>query len=129
MLGLIKARRQKADEVIFTKNGFALEAATGNIFVLVKKTIITPPADGSILPRVSRARFLNILRRQGITAVERNLAWPELETATEIILINGLAGPFPVIALDGNPLPYGENGCLFQCFQQLWRDVLSGNTE
>ena len=73
----------------------------GRSIVVVDGAVLTPPADGRILPGVVRARVLAALRAAGTDVRERPVRWAELARATEVFVTNSVAGVHPVGAVDG----------------------------
>ncbi|MFT3784249.1 MAG: aminotransferase class IV [Nibricoccus sp.] len=74
-----------------------LEGATTNVFIVHLGQVITPPADGRILPGVVRARILNLLGPRG---VQQPVAIDQLLAATEVFVTNALLGVMPVSSID-----------------------------
>ena len=77
-------------------DGTVLEASRANVFVVEGGTIVTPPADGRILPGVTRARVLGLVAvREEAVAIDRLLA------ADEVFLTGSVRGVEPVAAYEG----------------------------
>jgi para-aminobenzoate synthetase / 4-amino-4-deoxychorismate lyase len=82
-----------------------LEASRANVFVAVGQTLVTPAADGRILPGIARAGAIAVARDAGIEVLERALPRTELLAADEVFLTGSVRGVEPVRSLDGTPLP------------------------
>lgn len=68
-----------------------LEASRANVFIVESGRIVTPPADGRILPGVTRSRLLSLLDvREEIISLER------LADADEVFLSGSVRGVEPV---------------------------------
>lgn len=82
-----------------------LEASRANLFALIDGTLVTPAADGRILPGIARARVLAAARELGIAVAERPLRRDELQGAEEVFLTGSVRGVEPARSLDGAALP------------------------
>lgn len=82
-----------------------LEASRANVFAAVGQTLITPAADGRILPGIARAGAIGAAREAGIEVLERPLQRAELLAADEVFLTGSVRGVEPARSLDGVPLP------------------------
>jgi para-aminobenzoate synthetase/4-amino-4-deoxychorismate lyase len=84
--------------LIQDSDGCVLEASRANVFVVEGGRIVTPPADGRILPGVTRGRVLELMRvREEAVSFERLLA------ADEVFLSGAIRGVEPVRACGGYP--------------------------
>ncbi|MFI7494875.1 chorismate-binding protein [Kocuria sp. M4R2S49] len=92
---------RSCDPLLVDADGTLLETGRANVFVVVDGAVLTPPADGRILPGVVRARVLAALRAAGADVRERPVRWEELARATEVFVTNSVAGVHPVGAVDG----------------------------
>jgi para-aminobenzoate synthetase / 4-amino-4-deoxychorismate lyase len=76
-------------------DGTVLEASRANVFIVEAGTILTPPADGRILPGVTRARVIELLgAREEIVSLDR------LADADEAFLTGAVRGIEPVLACE-----------------------------
>jgi len=89
------------DAVRLDPDGYVAECGTANIFVVLRGTVVTPPAAG-ILPGITRARVMSL-----VAVDERALSVPELRAADEIFVTSSLRGVVPVTRLDGESRPAG----------------------
>jgi para-aminobenzoate synthetase/4-amino-4-deoxychorismate lyase len=81
-------RRLGATPLIADEDGAVLEAAWGNVWAREGDRLVTPPADGRLLPGVTRARML---RTEPHTA-EEPLTLERIEAADVIMLTSALRG-------------------------------------
>ena len=79
-----------------------LEASRANLFARRGEVLLTPPADGRILPGVTRARVIETARALGVEVREERIELGALATLDEVFLTGSLRGIEPV---DG---PAGE---------------------
>ena len=77
-------------------DGLVLEAARANVFAVdVRGRLRTPPADGRILPGVTRARVLELAHRLGIETIVRPVGLSALIHARELFVTAALGGVEP----------------------------------
>lgn len=67
-----------------------LEAGWANVWLLDGAELITPPADGRILPGVTRGRLLEIAPRLGLRPAERPISLPQARAAETLFLTSSL---------------------------------------
>jgi anthranilate/para-aminobenzoate synthase component I/branched-subunit amino acid aminotransferase/4-amino-4-deoxychorismate lyase len=78
--------------LLLDADGTVLEAAWGNVFAVEDGTLLTPPADGRLLPGVTRAAILDAAQAAGLTPREAELPFERLARADAILLSSALAG-------------------------------------
>lgn len=90
--------------LIVDRDGAVLEASRANVFAVRGGTVCTPPADGRILPGISRGRVLEAARAVGLPTEERELTVSDLVAADEVFFAGSVRGVEPVASIDGAPL-------------------------
>jgi para-aminobenzoate synthetase/4-amino-4-deoxychorismate lyase len=78
--------RLGATPLILDEDGSVLEAAWANVWIREGDRLVTPPADGRLLPGVTRARMLRTEPR----AAEERLTLERVEAADVIVLTSAL---------------------------------------
>jgi para-aminobenzoate synthetase/4-amino-4-deoxychorismate lyase len=73
-----------------------LEGSRANVFAREGDALVTPPADGRILPGVTRGRVLEIARAEGAKVREEALSLERLRAADEVFLSGSVRGIEPV---------------------------------
>jgi para-aminobenzoate synthetase/4-amino-4-deoxychorismate lyase len=91
--------------LLFDRNDTVLEAGRANVFAVHGQALVTPVADGRILPGTARAAAIEIARDEGIDVQERRIDREELLAADEVFLTGSVRGVEPARALDGCALP------------------------
>jgi para-aminobenzoate synthetase / 4-amino-4-deoxychorismate lyase len=84
--------------LVVDADGTVLEASRANVFVWERGVLVTPPADGRILPGVTRARMMAVARAAGATVREEALSQERLHAADEVFLSGSVRGVEPVRA-------------------------------
>jgi para-aminobenzoate synthetase/4-amino-4-deoxychorismate lyase len=86
-------------------DGAVLEASRANVFALRGGALVTPPADGRILPGIARAALIDVARAAGREVREEPLTIAELAAADGVFLTGSVRGLQPASSLDGGKLP------------------------
>ena len=84
--------------------GEVLETDRASVFAVVEGSLRTPPADGRILPGVTRAAVLEAARRSGIEVTAGALTRAQLADASEVFVTNAVRGVMPVRAIGDSPV-------------------------
>ena len=87
--------------LLLDADGTVLEASRGNVFAACEGVLFTPPADGRILPGITRSRVLRIATALGIPVREEAVAFERLAAADELFLTGAVRGIEPVRGCDG----------------------------
>jgi para-aminobenzoate synthetase/4-amino-4-deoxychorismate lyase len=82
--------RLGATPLLVEPGGEVLEAAWGNVWALEGDRLVTPPADGRILPGVTRAHVLAVAGELGLRAVEERLSLERLRRADAMFVTSSL---------------------------------------
>jgi para-aminobenzoate synthetase/4-amino-4-deoxychorismate lyase len=85
-------QRQGSDPValLVDSDDSVLEGAWGNVWTLAGQALVTPPADGRILPGVTRAALLALAPRLGLMAREQPLALADIGRADSVFLTSSV---------------------------------------
>lgn len=84
--------------------GKIVEGSMSNIFIIAKRTIMTPPIKDGLLPGITRQVVIEIAHANGIPIKEVSL-WPEnLYTAEECFLTNTSLEIMPVRTINGHKI-------------------------
>jgi para-aminobenzoate synthetase/4-amino-4-deoxychorismate lyase len=100
---LEQAEREAGEGVplVVDADGTLLEGSRGSLFLVSGGVLSTPPADGRLLPGITRARVIEIARAAGIEVREEELAFERLVEADEVFLTGAVRGIEPVRAARG----------------------------
>jgi para-aminobenzoate synthetase/4-amino-4-deoxychorismate lyase len=88
-------------------DGEVLEGGRANVFVAQRGVLVTPRADGRILPGLTRTAAIAAALDEAIKVEERALTRAELLDADEVFLTGSVRGVEPARSLDGVPLAAG----------------------
>jgi D-alanine transaminase len=104
------ARAAKVFEAVLVRDGHVTEGAISNVFAVMRGTVTTSPTDPSILPGITRAATLDLVRAEGLPLAQRAFSVDELRTADEIFLTGTTIEILPVVSLDGVKIGNGQPG-------------------
>jgi D-alanine transaminase len=115
---------QKGDGevLLYNDNDELTECGACNAFVVKDGVVATPPLDSQILPGITRALALKVLREDGsIPVEERIVTMDEVRNADEIWIASSSKELAPVIKLDGNPVGDGKVGKVWEAAAKLYQ--------
>ena len=97
------------DALLVDGEGRIFEGATSNVFVVRAGSLITPPAEGDILPGVLRAKVEELATGAGIPVVEAWARVADLRADDGVLLTSSVRGIVPVESVDGVRLRIHEH--------------------
>jgi para-aminobenzoate synthetase/4-amino-4-deoxychorismate lyase len=124
------ARREQpsaAEQLLLTdETGELLETDRASVFAVIDGVLLTPPADGRILPGTTRAAVLRAARARDIRVGQKPLTLDQLTVATEVFVTNAVAGVLPVTAIRGAGLAWPPGPVAADCAAALAERPLDG---
>lgn len=123
LMAKMEAVRRGADEGLFVRNGLITEGTTSNIFTVKDGILSTPPADGAILPGITREIILELAKSNGIACRESPLTVTEFLESDEAFMSNAIAEIAPVVAVDGHRVGDGEGGSTTRLLQRAYMEM------
>jgi len=109
-------------EAILIKDGFAIEGAASNIFIVSNGILITPPNSPALLPGITRDLILELAVNNAIPHREAGIPLDELLSADEIWLTSSTREISPVIMLDDTTVGEGTAGPVWKRMISLYQD-------
>jgi para-aminobenzoate synthetase / 4-amino-4-deoxychorismate lyase len=101
---LLDSRPATPTPLLLDAHHAVLEAAWGNIWLLEGDRLITPPADGRILPGVTRAVLLERSASLGLRAIEEPISL-ERARAAEVTFVTSAIRLAVAAGIAGQPAP------------------------
>lgn len=108
-----RARRLGADDGIFVRDGFIMEATASNVFVVQGGRLLTPPLTNYILAGITRGAVLDLAQAEGITVSEEPISAHLIYEADEVFITGTNSELGPVVAIDGRTIGDGQPGPIF----------------
>jgi para-aminobenzoate synthetase/4-amino-4-deoxychorismate lyase len=96
LLERAEAEVTPAVPLVVDSDGALLEGSRANLFLVRDGTVVTPPADGRLLPGITRAQAIAVARDLGIEVREEPVGADELAATEEAFLTGGVRGVEPV---------------------------------
>jgi len=104
------AASQGAAEAILINEGFAMEGASSNLFIVKDGMVITPPKSHKILGGVTRNVIIELCLANNVAVREENIPLSLLQEADEIWATSSTRAILPVVMLDDKPVGDGAPG-------------------
>lgn len=115
----------QAREVLFLDDqGNLSEGATSNIFAIVRDALVTPSADGRILPGVTRKFILNLAKDNGLPLKEHPITPKILKLADGLFISNSVIELLPVVSLDQKPIGKGKPHQITRMILDLYHEKI-----
>lgn len=125
LLANVLARQRAVDdnavEAILLRDGLLTEGAASNVFVVRNGAVSTPPVTSAILPGITRAFLLDLLRAGGRVCHEESVPEAALRAADEIWLTSSTREVLPVTRIDGQAVGDGHPGTVWREARDLYR--------
>jgi D-alanine transaminase len=116
LLGPVLARQAAQEagayEAILHRDGVVTEGAATNAFMVVGGVLRTYPLSNYILPGITRAVLLEIVRELGIAFSERPVTLRELPSVDELFVCGTTTDVQAIVELDGRPVGNGKPGAI-----------------
>lgn len=103
LLARREARHAGADDaLLLNQSGDVAEAATSNVFILLRDILVTPDTDAGPISGITRAAVIEVARSLAIPVEERRVTLHDLGRADAVLLTSSIAGILPVAAVEGD---------------------------
>lgn len=113
------------DDVIFIRDGIALEGSHANLFLVLNGTLHTAPLDHRVLPGITRKLVLDLARELDIEVIEEDSTEATMKAADEVFLCGTTTEIRPLVSIDGLPIADSRAGPvtkrLYEAFRGLTR--------
>ena len=121
-----KRLKQGAHEILYISNGFVLEGATCNIFIIKNNKLITPK--DNILYGTRRWLTLKVAKKD-FKIEERKVEAKELFSADEAFITSCNRDILPVTKIDGKLIGDGNVGKNTKRLMKLYKQYVDGHTK
>ncbi|HLH74669.1 MAG TPA: aminotransferase class IV [Chloroflexota bacterium] len=109
-----RARRLGADDAIFLRDGFVMEATSSNVFLVRQGRLLTSPLTNYILAGITRGVVLELAAQIGIPVSEEPIPAHWLYQADEVFLTGTNTELGPIISVDSRSVGTGQPGAIYQ---------------
>jgi D-alanine transaminase len=129
LLPNVMLRQQAIDagaaEAILIREGYAVEGAASNLFIVKDGMLITPPNSPTLLPGVTRDLIIELAANHAVAFREADISEAELFSADEIWLSSSTREISPVTLLDETVISNGKPGPIWKQMISLYQDCKS----
>ena len=126
-LARVEALKNGYDEAIMLNNkGNVAEGSAENIFVVKNGTIKTPPLDADILNGITRDSVIQLIKKEHMKLVEKNITVNELLKADEVFMTGTAAEVKSVTKIDKNAIGNGGIGEITKELQKSFMNIVMG---
>ena len=120
-----QAQEAKVFEAIFVRDGFVIEGATSNIFIVKDGQLRTPERNHLVLSGVTQQHVINLAQEHGQQVQFVRMTLDALYQADEVFLVGTTIEVLPVVNVDGQKIHNGIPGPLTCALQQRFTNVVS----
>lgn len=115
------ARRSGADTAIMHEDGYVTEAASANLWMVDQSgTIWTRDLSAALLPGITRASVLDLMRADGLDIREQAFSLQQVFTASEVFTTSTGVVIAPILSIDGQAVGNGVPGPVTRQVQRLY---------
>ena len=126
-LARVEALKNGYDEAIMLNNkGNVAEGSAENIFVVKNGIIKTPPLDADILNGITRDSVIQLIKKEHMKLVEKNITVNELLKADEVFMTGTAAEVKSVTKIDKNSIGNGGIGEITKELQKSFMNIVMG---
>lgn len=111
------AKDNQATEALLIRNGYVLEGASSNVFIVKNNVLQTPPLGKFILGGVIRDIVLELAKQNHIQTQETSITQEALFDADEVWVTSSTREIMPIIDIDHQQIGVGKSG-------PLWRRMI-----
>ncbi len=120
-----KAQEAKVFESIFMRDGYVIEGATSNIFIVKDGQLRTPERNHFVLSGVTQQHVINLAQEHGQKVQFDQITLAALHEADEVFLVGTTIEVLPVVNVDGKKIHNGIPGPNTCALQQRFTDVVA----
>ena len=118
------AEADVAETLLFDPEGWLLEGATSNVFIVSGGRLKTPPLTMPILPGITRETVLELARGNGVGVSEENVSMDDLFSADEVFVTNSIAELLPLARVDRRVIGESAPGEVTQRLMKAYRAMV-----
>ena len=126
LLANVLLRQQAVDvgavEAILIRDGYVMEGAASNVFIVIDGMTMTPPKSQYILPGITRDLILEVMQANQLPYQEVAITEIQLRSAAEIWVTSSVREILPIITLDEKTIGLGKPGPIWSQVWQLYQN-------
>jgi branched-chain amino acid aminotransferase len=126
MMGLRLAHKKQAAEALwFTTDGYLAEGCVSNVFLVKDKALLTPPLGTPVLPGVARQTICDLADKSKVDLQEKALRIDDLLGADEVFITNVIMKVMPVVNVEQHTVGKGTVGPVTKKLLTLFEKTIS----
>lgn len=129
LMKLEAVRNGFSEGIALDTRGYVSEGSGENIFVVRDGIAYTPPLAASILPGITRASVITLLREDGVAVREEDIPREALYVADEVFFTGTATEIAPVRSVDRVAVGDGSVGPITRRIQKLYLGIARGEIE
>jgi D-alanine transaminase len=120
-----QAQEAKVFEAIFVRDGFVIEGATSNIFIVKDGQLRTPERNHFVLSGVTQQQVINLAQEHGQEVQFDRITLNGLYEADEVFIVGTTIEVLPVVNVDGKKIHNGIPGPITCALQQRFSNLVA----
>ncbi|MDH5429753.1 MAG: D-amino-acid transaminase [Nitrospirota bacterium] len=120
-----KAQEAKVFEAIFVRDGFVIEGATSNIFLVKDGQLRTPERNHFVLSGVTQQQVIQVAQAHGQQVHFDRIPLEDLYQAEEAFLVGTTIEVLPVVTVDGQTVHNGKPGPVTCALQHYFSELVA----
>jgi len=122
------AKDNQATEALLIRNGYVLEGASSNVFIVKNNVLQTPPLGKFILGGVIRDIVLELAKQNHIQTQETSITQEALFDADEVWVTSSTREIMPIIDIDHQQIGTGKSGPLWHRMIRYFHALINTST-
>lgn len=120
-----RAQEAKVFEAIFVRDGFVIEGATSNIFLVKDGLLRTPERNQFVLSGVTQQQITHVAQAHGQQVHFDRIPLEDLYQAEEAFLVGTTIEVLPVVNVDGQAVHNGKPGPVTCALQHYFSELVA----
>jgi branched-chain amino acid aminotransferase len=112
------------EALMLNHKGEISECTADNIFLVKRKTLLTPPPDAGILDGITRNAVIELARDNDLPVREISLTRHDVYVADECFMTGTAAEIVPVVRVDDRAIGSGQPGPITRELQQRFQELV-----
>jgi branched-chain amino acid aminotransferase len=130
VLAHLDQKNPKPHELVFLgQGGYLAEGTVSNLFLVKRKSLLTPSVASGILRGVTRGFVIELAQKRRLKIDEAALTRHELYNADECFITNTSSEILPAVSVDGRPIGNGRPGPISQSLLRDFRRHVRSKNE
>jgi len=113
-----------SEGIALCANGTVSEGSGENLFLVKNNVVHTPPISASILPGITRASIITLLKEMRYEVREAEIPREMLSIADEVFFTGTAAEISPICSIDRHPVGEGKPGPITRKLQKKFFEIL-----